>query len=299
MGSPYLLAHGLGRPVKDATTEIEFPAPGKYRVFVRTKDWVARWKAPGAPGKFELLIDGKSLGHTFGTKNAAWTWEAGGNVEITDTNVALSLRDLTGFEGRCDAILFTQGDPPPNDSDILPAWRRKMLGLGEKPIERADYDLVVIGGGYSGMGSALSAARMGCKVALVQNRPVLGGNGSSEVRVWSMGFVRRGKYPRVGEIVHEFCDNATKSPGRYEEFEDDKKETITRAEDNIDLFLNHHAFKVDTEKKHITGIHAFDTAHQRSRTVLRKALRRLHGSRHNRIPRRSRLGDDAQGSDGP
>ena len=56
MGSPYLLAHGMGRPVKDAITEIQLPAAGTYRVFVRTKDWVARWKAPGQPGRFQLLI---------------------------------------------------------------------------------------------------------------------------------------------------------------------------------------------------------------------------------------------------
>ncbi len=46
---------------------------------------------------------------------------------------------------------------------------------------------------------------MGCKVALIQNRPVLGGNGSSEVRVWAMGLIRRGEFPRIGEIVEEFC----------------------------------------------------------------------------------------------
>src|SRR5690349_14226108 len=47
MGSPYLLAHGLGIPVKDATTTIQFPSSGNYRVWVRTRDWVAPWKAPG------------------------------------------------------------------------------------------------------------------------------------------------------------------------------------------------------------------------------------------------------------
>ena len=51
MGSPYLLAHGLGIPVEDATTKITFPSEGKYRVWVRTKDWVAPWNAPGAPDK--------------------------------------------------------------------------------------------------------------------------------------------------------------------------------------------------------------------------------------------------------
>jgi succinate dehydrogenase/fumarate reductase flavoprotein subunit len=87
-----------------------------------------------------------------------------------------------------------------------------LLGLNEEPTKMGGYDLVVIGGGYAGMGASISAARMGCKVALVQNRPVLGGNGSSEVRVWAMGHIRRGKYPRVGEIIEEFCDHATKSP---------------------------------------------------------------------------------------
>ncbi len=58
MGSPYLLAHGLGRPVNDATTTVRFPETGEYRVFVRTKDWVAQWKAPGQPGRFQVLVDG-------------------------------------------------------------------------------------------------------------------------------------------------------------------------------------------------------------------------------------------------
>src|SRR5690606_12608653 len=55
MGSPYLMAHGLGQPVKDATAKVKFPGAGKYRVWVRTKDWVAKWKAQGQPGKFQLI----------------------------------------------------------------------------------------------------------------------------------------------------------------------------------------------------------------------------------------------------
>ncbi len=260
MGSPYLLAHGLGQPVKDATTTVEFPETGEYHVYVRTKDWVARWKAAGQPGKFQVVIDGQPLAETFGTKGADWFWHDGGKVNIANKKTTIALKDLTGFDGRCDAIFFTKdGATPPNESTILPEWRRKLLGVGDQPIAQDGYDLVVIGGGYSGMGAAISAARMGCKVALIQDRPVLGGNGSSEVRVWSMGLVRRGKYPRVGEIVEEFCDHATKSPGTYEEFEDLKKERIVRAEENIDLFLNHHAYEVEGNGKHIDAVHAFDT----------------------------------------
>jgi hypothetical protein len=260
MGSPYLLAHGLGQPVDDATMSVSFPETGKYFVFVRTKDWVARWKAPGQPGRFLLSVNGKALSETFGTQGAEWSWQPGGTVEIPDREAKLAIHDLTGFDGRCDAIYFSKdSQPPPNESKVLADWRRKLLNLGDEPTLQDDYDLVVIGGGYAGIGSALSAARMGCKVALIQDRPVLGGNGSSEVRVWSMGLIRRGKFPRIGEIVEEFCDHAKKSPGTYEEFEDAKKEAIVRAEKNIDLFLNHHAYKVDMSGKKLTAVYAFDT----------------------------------------
>ena len=263
MGSPYLLAHGLGAPVKDATTTVKFPASGKYRVLVRTKDWVAPWKAPGQPGKFQLLIEGQPLKETFGTKGADWAWQDGGTVEITKAETKISLHDLTGFDGRCDAIVFTQDATftLPNDTEPFPAWRRKVLGLGEKMKDAGPFDLVVIGGGYSGMGAALSAARMGCKVALIQNRPVLGGNGSSEVRVWAMGGTRRGLYPQLGEIVEEFMDKAKASPGTFEEFGDTKKEALVRAEKNLTLHLNTHAFSVElsADKKSIVAVVAFNT----------------------------------------
>ncbi len=202
MGSPYLIAHGLGQPVADASTQVTLPESGTWYVFVRTKDWVARWQAPGQPGRFQVLIDGRPLETTFGTEGAQWHWQAGGPVEVSGTQLNLALHDLTGFDGRCDAIVFSRDKaPPPDDASILPQWRRDLLGLSTEPTLRDGYDLVVIGGGYSGMGAALAAARAGCKVALIQDRPVLGGNGSSEVRVWANGYIRRGRYPRIGEIV--------------------------------------------------------------------------------------------------
>ena len=103
MGSPYLLAHGLGKPVKDATTTLRLPAAGAYRVWARTKDWVAQWKAPGAPGRFRLLVDGQPLACEFGTEGAEWHWQDGGTITVRQPHVALALRDLTGFEGRCPA----------------------------------------------------------------------------------------------------------------------------------------------------------------------------------------------------
>jgi hypothetical protein len=260
MGSPYLLAHGLGKPVADATTKVTIPAAGDYHVFVRTKDWVARWNAAGSPGRFQVVVNGKTLAEPFGTQGAEWGWQDGGVVSLPVGEATIGLRDLTGFDGRCDCIaLTTDATPPPNESAVLAGWRRTSLGLPAEPTVKGPYDLVVIGGGYSGMGAALASARMGLKVALVQDRPVLGGNGSSEIRVWAMGLIRRGKYPRIGEIIEEFCDHAKKSPGTYEEFGDAKKEQVVRAEPNIDLFLNTHAFAVERDGTRIKSVTAVDT----------------------------------------
>ncbi len=263
MGSPYLLAHGLGEPVKDATSSVALK-PGKWRVWVRTMDWVARWNAPGTPGKFQLLVDGKPLAETFGTKGASWDWQDGGTVEITKATTALALHDLAGFAGRCDAILFSN-DPtftPPamkDANDMNAPWRLKLAGLPLEPTDGGSYDLVVIGGGYGGTGATIAAARMGCKVALIQNRAVLGGNGSSEVRVWAMGGIRRGLYPQLGEIVEEFQDTAKLSPGTYEEFGDDKKEKLVRAEPNIAMFFNEHAISVEKKGASLTAVTSLNT----------------------------------------
>ena len=267
MGSPYLIAHGLGRPVADAATQVEFPAPGLYRVWVRTKDWVAEWNAPGTPGRFQLLVNGTPLAEPFGTKSASWFWQDGGTVNIAQNRATLSLRDLTGFNGRCDAIYFTTHleETPPNDSAPLSHWRKTALGLPAQPQDMGEFDLVVVGGGYGGMGSAISAARMGLKVALIQNRGVLGGNGSSEIRVWAMGKVRRGKYPHIGEMVEEFADKATNSPGKAEEFGDAQKEALLRSEKNISLFLNEHVHAAQTKDGKIVSVTSLNTANSRER----------------------------------
>ena len=263
MGSPYLLAHGLGEPVKDAVTTAKFPAPGNYRVWVRTKDWVARWNAPGTPGRFQLLVNGQPLKETFGTKGAQWHWQEGGSVRIEGMEAKLALRDLTGFDGRCDAIIFSD-DPafvPPADSTVMAAWRKKMLGLPENPIEEGPFDLVVVGGGYAGTCAAISAARLGCKVALIQNRPVLGGNGSSEIRVWPMGKTRIGLFPHLGEIVEELALNTPKlSPGKAEEFHDQNKvDVVGKEAKNIKLFLNNHAYAVEMKEGRLAAVITLDT----------------------------------------
>jgi hypothetical protein len=244
MGSPYLLAHGLGRPVADAATEAVVPAAGTYRVWVRTKDWVAPWKAPGAPGRFELHLNGRALRTTFGTEGAEWHWQDGGVVELPAGKVRVGLHDLTGFEGRCDAVVLAR-DPkfiPPNTEPAMGAFRRTCLGLPERPEPAGDFDFVVAGGGIAGTCAAISAARLGLKVALVQDRPVLGGNNSSEVRVWLQGARNEEPWPNVGNVVAELEQDqrAHYGPANTAElYEDEKKLAIVRAEKNITLLLEH------------------------------------------------------------
>ncbi|MEM9410276.1 MAG: hypothetical protein AAGA30_04135, partial [Planctomycetota bacterium] len=154
MGSPYLLAHGLGVPVEDASTKVSLAVEGNYRIWVRTRDWVATWGAPGAPGKFELIIDGKPLSTTFGTKGEKWHWHDGGVMRL-NKEFMLSLHDLTGFEGRCDAILFCR-DPEfqPPDGEPLKKLRAQQLGWDLNPSDAGEFDLVVVGGGLAGTSAA-------------------------------------------------------------------------------------------------------------------------------------------------
>lgn len=256
MGSPYLLAHGFGVPVKNAETTVVFPATGTYRVWVRTRNWVATWKAPGAPGKFQVLIDGKPLPRTFGTRRARWHWQDGGTVEIENTRTKLVLHDLTGFEGRCDAIVFTDDMDfrPPNRLKRMAAFRRKALGLPEQPEDAGRFDLVVVGGGMAGTCTAVSAARLGLEVALIQNRPVLGGNNSSEIRVHLNGNINLPPYPALGDVVKELDPGkrGNAQPASY--YNDAKKLRVVRAEPNIHLFLSTHACGVEKDGDRITAV---------------------------------------------
>lgn len=241
MGSPFLLAHGMGKPVDDAITNVEFAVPGTYSVWVRTRDWVAPWQAPGAPGKFQLLVDDTPLQVTFGTEGDPWHWQYGGDV-IVGAKAELTLHDLTGFEGRCDAIIFSNEKDwkPPENQKELGKLRNKLLGLPAQPVQTEKFDLVVVGGGMAGTAAAVTASRLGLAVALIQDRPVLGGNASSEVRVWPEGHVNQLPFPRVGDVVMELVPvrrTDSKNAQNADVFDDDRKLRVAKAEKNIRLFL--------------------------------------------------------------
>ena len=236
MGSPYLLAHGLGKPVANAKTQAEFPAPGAYRLWVRTLDWIPSHH----PGRFKVVVDGTEVTATFGEQGDGWVWQDGGTVAIKQKAVAIELKDLTGFDGRCDALFFTtdiNSTPPAKPDTAMAAWRRKLLRLPEAPPAAGTFDVVVVGGGIPGCAAALAAARLGLSVALIQDRPVLGGNGSTEI-----GLTPRGQNRSV---VREIARG--------------DRESVLKAEKTLKLFLGWRAFRVQKNGHRIASVDARNT----------------------------------------
>lgn len=253
MGSPYLLAHGLGVPVRNASAEIRFPSPGKYNVWVRTRNW-----APGnwdAPGRFKLIINGNELKSVLGTEEG-WSWQFAGPVSVSDTSVTVELADLTGFDGRCDAIYFsTLKTAPPATVKELTVWRKKLLRESNTPPVTESFDLVVVGGGIAGCAASIAAAEQGMKVALIQDRPVLGGNASSEIRVHTEGITW--KSDRILSMLNTvWWPNG--SPDAV--LDDRKRHANMEKYEDITIFLNMRAYAANTDSGMIRSVDARHTS---------------------------------------
>ncbi|MFC3800265.1 FAD-dependent oxidoreductase [Cohnella sp. GCM10012308] len=111
-------------------------------------------------------------------------------------------------------------------------------------------DITVVGGGLAGVNAAIAAARLGRTVALVNNRPVLGGNSSSEVRVWVCGATAHGtqRYARETGIMGElFVENQFRNKDGNPYFWDMVVLEAVRAEPNIQLFLNTDVHEVEAD----------------------------------------------------
>lgn len=256
MGSSYLMAHGIGKPVDDAITEVEFKETGTYHVYVRTFNWTSPWCKGKGPGKFNLYVGNKKLSSTLGVLGSEWIWQYAGSVSIGQSNTTLRLHDLTGFNGRCDAIYFTKNkdDIPPVGGDELLNFRRKKLCLPNVPDSAGKFDLVVVGAGIAGICAAVSAARLGCKVALINDRPVIGGNNSSEVRVHLGGCIEMKPYEALGNLLKEFAPlrGGNAQPAEY--YEDQKKMDWILKEKNVELFTNYRAISVKRNGGRITEV---------------------------------------------
>lgn len=241
MGSPYLNAHGKGVPVADATTTT-YLAPGEYAVWVRTRDWTPDYAEEDKPGRFEVRVDGVALNPTFGIMPADWGWVNGGTFTTEGGAVSLALHDLTGFNGRCDALYLTSNlevGAPPNGGLALDAWRSAQRGeVLSAPEDVGDYDFVVVGGGIAGTCAAVAAAQQGLTVALIQDRDILGGNASGEIRIKTEGIARN----EIVDAVQNTYKNGL--PGAHTC--DTNRLNYVRGYDKIDLYTGWRAYAANT-----------------------------------------------------
>lgn len=115
--------------------------------------------------------------------------------------------------------------------------------------EKINSDLVIVGGGVSGVCCAITAAREGLEVVLVQDRPVLGGNASSEVRLWILGATshmgNNNRWSREGGVIDEILvENTYRNPeGNPVIFDSIMLEKVVN-EKNIRLLLNTAVYEV-------------------------------------------------------
>ncbi|MCL1859486.1 MAG: FAD-dependent oxidoreductase [Oscillospiraceae bacterium] len=261
MGSSYLLAHGIGTPVANAVKKIDIKNPGRYKVWAYTKDWVARWKKDVSPGLFKVKIDGWTS-ETLGNKSVSWAWQEAGVCEIDAGEAELSLIDLTGFEGRCAAVFLTMDMDfvPPDGITEFEKFRNTLCNINISE-NAGKFDIIIAGGGISGMAAAVSSAKNGLNVALIQDRYVLGGNNSSEVRVWLGGETGFEPFPKIGDIVKSFEPEKHFHYGKdniAEIYEDDKRISILEEYKNIKLFLGYTVVSADVKNGVIHKIKFID-----------------------------------------
>jgi hypothetical protein len=254
MGSPFLIAAGLGTPVDNATTTVTIPEAGEYRLWVRAKNWLANGHSPG---KFNVQVNGKKSDTVFGmNEKREWVWEDGGTFQLSEGETKIELEDITGYYGRCDAMILSK------DPDFVPKQKQedylamRDLHVEKLPVkEMGHFDFIVVGAGAAGCNAAIAAARGGAKVALIQDRPMVGGNNSSEMGVPISGGSSSGKGRETG--LNEEIGRI--SAYNYETKWASGAEHVLAAEPNITVFLNSHVFKAETDaNQRITAVTAFD-----------------------------------------
>lgn len=142
-------------------------------------------------------------------------------------------------------------------------WMKPCTRLGKetalKPWIEKTYDFIVVGGGMAGLCGALAAARKGARTALVHNRPVLGGNASSEIRMHICGadyHMSRKNARETGILEEILLENKRRNPEMTYPIFDTVLWEKAAFQENLDLYLNSYMTDVVCEDGEIRAIYA-------------------------------------------
>ncbi len=150
------------------------------------------------------------------------------------------------------------------------AWRQSTM-RGETHMA----DVCVVGGGMAGFNAAVAAARGGAKTILVQERPVMGGNASSEIRVHICGADRHNHIPNMREtgILEELrLENMRRNPQRSYSVWDMVLYDTARREPNLTLLLNCSCLDAEMDGSTIKNVTGWQLTTQTYHTVSAKII---------------------------
>lgn len=242
-GSGYLIAaNEPGVPVDNATVRINIPHQNTYRIWVRDRNWLR----PHDPGTFTLMVDGQENGVVLGKQPSdAWIWEIAGDYTLDCGQHELTAKDLSGYFARFSSVIIT------NDFDFVPSreidrmhkQRANMKGLSTEIVDCGDYDVIIAGGGPGGVPAAIACARKGIKTLLLQNRPMLGGNGSNENGITFDGAAVYKAFARetgIAEEIRRLRDNDPEPVGDWTR----ALEKLANSEKSLTIRYNCHACDV-------------------------------------------------------
>lgn len=254
MGSAYLIASGVGEPIGSAATTVEVPRAGRWRIWARTKDWLPEF----SPGAFMVGVDGRFGARLGVSRRVGWLWELAGDFDLAQGWHRLELRDASGYFGRCDALILTTDHAyvPPDGAEQLRAERLRLKGDVAAAEERGRFDVVVVGAGPGGVPAAVAAAREGAKVALIGDRPVLGGNASDEIGVNMCGAVVDKPAARETGITEEAACYRTRHPAPGMS---DAYRALVDAETNLTVFTCERMLEVEMAEGGVRAVRCRNT----------------------------------------